>query len=173
MLGLIFEGQRVDHGIKIAREHIMQLMQGETDAMVGHPAVFEVVGSNLFAATAGADLGTGSGVIGLSLAGELPRGSTEVWLTDLSADALEVAGANLAGSGFINSDVRIAQGSWFAALPGELKNGFDLIVSNPPYISRIDTVVEKIVRDYEPDIALFAENDGMSAHEQIVTQAQE
>ena len=120
-----------------------------------------------------ADLGTGSGVIGLSLAGELPRGSTEVWLTDLSADALEVAGANLAGSGFINSDVRIAQGSWFAALPGELKNGLDLVVSNPPYISRTDTAVEKIVRDYEPDIALFAENDGMSAHEQIVTQAQE
>ncbi|MGA1039723.1 MAG: N5-glutamine methyltransferase family protein, partial [Ilumatobacteraceae bacterium] len=46
-----------------------------------------------------ADLGTGSGVIGLSLANELPRGSTEVWLTDLSADAREVARANLAGSG--------------------------------------------------------------------------
>ena len=46
-----------------------------------------------------ADLGTGSGVIGLSLASELPRGSNEVWLTDLSADALEVARANLAGLG--------------------------------------------------------------------------
>jgi len=120
-----------------------------------------------------ADLGTGSGVIGLSLAGELPRGSTEVWLTDLSADALEVARANLAGSGLIDAEVRIVQGSWFAALPSESKNSFDLIVSNPPYIARGDVGVEKIVRDYEPDIALFAENDGMSAHEQIVAQAQE
>ena len=46
-----------------------------------------------------ADLGTGSGAIGLSLASELPVRDTTVWLTDISSEALEVARANLAGIG--------------------------------------------------------------------------
>jgi len=120
-----------------------------------------------------ADLGTGSGVIGLSLASELPRGSTEVWLTDLSVDAIEVARANLAGSGLIDSDVRIAQGSWFAALPNELKNSFHLIVSNPPYIGLYDPSIEASVRNYEPHLALFAGADGLDAYREIAAQAGE
>ena len=120
-----------------------------------------------------ADLGTGSGVIGLSLASELPRGSNEVWLTDLSADALEVARANLAGLGLINGDVRVAQGSWFAALPSELKNSFDLIVSNPPYIALYDPSVESSVLNHEPHLALFAGSDGLDAYREIVSHSGE
>ena len=120
-----------------------------------------------------ADLGTGSGVIGLSLASELPRGTTEVWLTDLSADALEVARANLAGLGLINGDVRVAQGSWFAALPSELKNSFDLIVSNPPYIALYDPSVESSVLNHEPHLALFAGSDGLDAYREIISHSGE
>ena len=120
-----------------------------------------------------ADLGTGSGVIGLSLASELPRGTTEVWLTDLSADALEVARANLAGLGLINGDVRVAQGSWLAALPSELKNSFDLIVSNPPYIGVYDPSVESSVLNHEPHLALFAGSDGLDAYREIIAHAGE
>ena len=120
-----------------------------------------------------ADLGTGSGVIGLSLASELPRGSNEVWLTDLSADALEVARANLAGLGLINGDVRVALGSWFAALPSELKNSFDLIVSNPPYIALYDPSVESSVLNHEPHLALFAGSDGLDAYREIISHADE
>ena len=120
-----------------------------------------------------ADLGTGSGVIGLSLASELPLGSNEVWLTDLSADALEVARANLAGLGLINGDVRVAQGSWFAALPSELKNSFDLIVSNPPYIALYDPSVESSVLNHEPHLALFAGSDGLDAYREIISHADE
>ena len=120
-----------------------------------------------------AELGTGSGVIGLSLESELPRGSNEVWLTDLSADALEVARANLAGLGLINGDVRVAQGSWFAALPSELKNSFDLIVSNPPYIALYDPSVESSVLNHEPHLALFAGSDGLDAYREIISHADE
>ena len=120
-----------------------------------------------------ADLGTGSGVIGLSLASELPLGSNEVWLTDLSADALEVARANLAGLGLINGDVRVVQGSWFAALPSELKNSFDLIVSNPPYIALYDPSVESSVLNHEPHLALFAGSDGLDAYREIISHADE
>jgi len=120
-----------------------------------------------------ADLGTGSGVIGLSFASELPRGSTEVWLTDLSTDALAVARANLAGLGLIDGDVRIAQGSWFRALPSELKNSFNLIVSNPPYIAVYDPSVESSVLEHEPHMALFAGSDGLDAYREIIAQAGE
>ncbi|MFM8852233.1 MAG: protein-(glutamine-N5) methyltransferase, release factor-specific, partial [Acidimicrobiaceae bacterium] len=88
-------------------------------------------------------------------------------------DAIEVARANLAGSGLIDSDVRIAQGSWFAALPSELKNSFDLIVSNPPYIGLYDPSIEASVRNYEPHLALFAGADGLDAYREIAAQAGE
>ena len=57
-----------------------------------------------------ADLGTGSGAIGLSLADELPVDGVTVWLTDASDDALDVARANLAGLGRRAANVRIAGG---------------------------------------------------------------
>jgi len=119
------------------------------------------------------DLGTGSGVIGLALASELPLGKTEVWLTDISNDALDVARANLAGLGLVDGDVRLAQGDWFLALPSELKNSFDLIISNPPYIAIYDSSVESVVRDYEPHLALYAGTDGLDAYRQIILQAGE
>ena len=119
------------------------------------------------------DLGTGSGVIGLALASELPLASAEVWLTDISNDALDVARANLAGLGLVDGDVHIAQGDWFSALPSELKNSFDLIISNQPYIAVYDASVESVVRDYEPHLALYAGTDGMNAHRQIISQAGE
>src|SRR5438105_5970876 len=80
-----------------------------------------------------ADLGTGSGAIALSLAAELP--GVDVWATDVSADALAVARANLAGIGtFAAARVRIQEGDWFGALPPELRGRLDIVVSNPPYI---------------------------------------
>lgn len=108
-----------------------------------------------------ADLGTGSGAIGLSLARELPIGSTTVWLADVSADALDVARANLAGIGRTASAVRIALGSWFEALPNNLRGTLDLVVANPPYIAEGDPGVEAAVRNWEPRLALFAGDDGL------------
>ena len=107
-----------------------------------------------------ADLGTGSGAIGLALAAELRHDDMEVWLTDASADALDVARANLAGIGRAASQVRIAQGSWCDALPDDQRRSFDLIVSNPPYVATADDV-ERVVRDWEPASALFAGDDGL------------
>lgn len=105
------------------------------------------------------DLGTGSGAIGLALADELPLDGVTVWLTDVSTDALDVARANLAGIGRRATNVRIAAGSWFEALP----DGFraDVIVSNPPYVAEGSSEVEEIVARWEPTEALYAGVEGL------------
>lgn len=106
-----------------------------------------------------ADLGTGSGAIGLSLAYELPRQGTEVWITDVSADALDVARANLAGIGPAAANVRVAHGSWFDALPVDVD--FDVIVSNPPYVAVGSCDLDTDVGEWEPSSALFAGDEGL------------
>ncbi len=121
-----------------------------------------------------ADLGTGSGAIGLSLAYELPIEGTTVWITDASSDALAVASANLAGLGRAGRNVRVALGSWYQALPAEER--FHVIVSNPPYVAIGSPELESIVGDWEPSSALFAGDDGLDgirvlidgAHEHLV-----
>lgn len=120
-----------------------------------------------------ADLGTGSGAIGLSLAAELPSGLVEVWLTDASTGALDVARANTAGLGTAGTCVRFGLGSWFAALPDALRGELALVVSNPPYIAADDETVELVVRDWEPHAALFAADNGLADVRAIVADALE
>ena len=116
-----------------------------------------------------ADLGTGSGAIGLALADELPHAGTTVWITDVDADALDVARANLAGLGRAAVNVRVAQGSWFEALPGDAR--FDVIVANPPYIADGSSLIEDSVREWEPHLALFGGFDGLDDIRHLVSGA--
>lgn len=113
------------------------------------------------------DLGTGSGAIALSVATEVA--GAEVWATDSSADALAVARANLAGLGMAGRRVRLAEGSWFAALPPMLRGQVHLIVSNPPYIGEreVPDLPPEVAR-WEPRSALVAGPTGMEHVEAIV-----
>jgi release factor glutamine methyltransferase len=118
-----------------------------------------------------ADLGTGSGAIGLSLAAELPVDRVTVWMTDRSSDALDVASANAAGIGRAAANVRLAGGDWFEALPGELRGRLAVVVSNPPYVGDGDPELETIVREWEPGDALFGGADGLDAIRHLVEEA--
>jgi release factor glutamine methyltransferase len=118
-----------------------------------------------------ADLGTGSGAIGLAVADELPVEGVRVWLTDVSLDALDVARANLTGIGRRAANVRIAGGSWFDALPAGVVP--DVVVANPPYVAAGSPDVAAGVREWEPHAALFAGPDGLDAIRLLVAGAPE
>jgi len=104
------------------------------------------------------DVGTGSGCIAVALAKELPQ--AEVWATDVSQDALAVASEN-ARHHDVAERVQFCQGDMFAPV-AEYHEGFDLIVSNPPYIAHDDlAVLQPEVRNWEPRYALDGGVDGL------------
>lgn len=118
-----------------------------------------------------ADLGTGSGVIGVSVLSEMPLESCTVWMTDISEDAVHVARANAVGVGRAATGACFAVGSWCAALPDDKRHQFDVIVANPPYIAIDDAEVDPSVRQWEPHSALFSGNDGLDDISLIVKQS--
>ncbi|MCX7621624.1 MAG: peptide chain release factor N(5)-glutamine methyltransferase [Acidimicrobiales bacterium] len=115
-----------------------------------------------------ADLGTGTGAIALAVVAERPW--TEVWATDQSVDALEVARVNLAGVGRPAARVRLAVGSWFEALPEELRGQLDAVVSNPPYVAAGEPLPDEVA-DWEPTEALVAGPTGLEALEAVISGA--
>ena len=115
------------------------------------------------------DLGTGSGAIALSVALEVP--GARIWGTDHSDDALAVARANLSGMGSrVATRVRLANGDWFGALPGDLRGRVDLVVSNPPYVGTAEALPAEVA-DWEPAGALIAGPTGLEAVARILAAA--
>ena len=115
-----------------------------------------------------ADLGTGSGAIALAVADEVP--GAEVWASDASPEALEVAGANLAAlPPAVASRVHLAQGMWYEALPPTLRGSLTVIVSNPPYVTAAEYAgLAPEVRDHEPVGAMVAGPTGRECLEELV-----
>ena len=111
-----------------------------------------------------ADLGTGSGAIALALASERPAWA--VAATDVSENALGTARANASMLGL--GRVELLKGRWFEPLAGRR---FDLIASNPPYVAEGDPALHDAALKHEPQIALAAGPDGMSALREIVHSA--
>jgi release factor glutamine methyltransferase len=110
------------------------------------------------------DVGTGSGCIGITIALELPR--THVTLTDISFAALQTAKVNAVSLG---ARVDIVCMDLLEAAVGPV----DMIVSNPPYVSRSETSrLQREVREHEPHVALFGDDDGLAAYRRIIPSAQ-
>lgn len=109
------------------------------------------------------DVGTGSGAIAVTLSKKL---DTHVYASDISNDALEVAKKNSFNN---KANVSFLQGDM---LEPYIKNNIkvDVIVSNPPYIKE-NEVIEDIVKNNEPHLALYAKNDGLEFYESILKNA--
>lgn len=104
------------------------------------------------------DLGTGSGVIGLTLEKKLSTNSVD--LIDISPKALEVAHKNCAK---LNSKANLIESDMFQ----NVNKKYDIIISNPPYIKTTEEI-EKIVKDNEPNIALYAGENGLDCYKKIL-----
>lgn len=128
-------------------------------------AALDVIGANRNAPLRLADLGTGSGAILLALLSELPNAYGIG--TDIAIGALATAAANARRLG-LSARAAFVLSDYAAALGG----GFDLIVSNPPYIAsdRIDGLAPE-VRDHDPRRALDGGEDGLDAYRRLVPQA--
>lgn len=111
-----------------------------------------------------ADVGCGSGAIGITLALELGR---PVVLTDISPAALAVAAANAVALG---AEVQLLECDVSTALaPASL----ELLVSNPPYIPLADAAtLQREVRDYEPALALFGGESGNEVYAKVIADAE-
>jgi len=108
------------------------------------------------------DLGTGSGCIAITLKKKLGS-KIDMSAVDISKAALEVASLNAKEN---EVEIKFYHGDMLEPL----EEKFDLIISNPPYI-RKDEEIMKIVRDNEPSIALYADNEGLANYEKILSAA--
>lgn len=114
------------------------------------------------------DIGTGSGIIAITLALELNH--AEIVATDISAEALQVAKQNAQQW---KADVSFLQGNFLSPIIQET-TPFDVIVSNPPYIAESEAaLLSDTVRDFDPELALFAEEDGLAAYHMIIGQVKQ
>ena len=112
-----------------------------------------------------ADLGTGSGVIAITLALELQN--VNVIATDISEQALQMAKKNAEKH---HADVTFLLGDFLTPLI-EANINPHVIVSNPPYIAYKERhLLSDTVEKYDPEIALFANRDGLAAYETIIEQ---
>ncbi len=112
------------------------------------------------------DLGTGSGCIAVALASQLPQ--ARVWACDVSVEALTVARTNAVAHNvagritFMRADMR-------HGLPQAAAPPFDLIVSNPPYITGPEfAALQAEVRDWEPHLALDGGQDGLDFYRRLL-----
>ena len=140
----------VDPSVLIPRHETEELVEAAL-ALPDAPAASRVL-----------DLGTGSGILAVTL--KLERAAWDVTAVDVSPEALATASAN---ARFHGADVRFVLSDGFGALLGE---SFDLIVSNPPYIGD-DEELPPEVREHEPSTALFSGPTGLEFYVRLAREA--
>lgn len=145
----------VDERVLIPRSYFAELLVEGFAPWVEDPA----------AIASALDLCTGSGCLAILMAHAFPNAHIDA--TDLSADALEVARRNVADY-HLEDRIRLVQGDLFAGLG---KRKYDLIISNPPYVTA--QAMRDLPPEYrhEPEIALAAGEDGLDIVRRILAEA--
>jgi release factor glutamine methyltransferase len=115
------------------------------------------------------DFGTGSGCIAIALAAKVP--TTNISALHVSEGALALARQN-AERNHVGEHIQFFHGNGFAALPENLAKGFDLIVSNPPYIATAEIeTLDPEVRDFDPRSALDGGADGLNFYRMLANES--
>jgi release factor glutamine methyltransferase len=146
-------GETDFHGLRLKVDRRALIPRPETEQLVEHALAFCAAPPNRIL-----DLGTGTGALALALAQARPEAA--VVAVDLSADALALARENAVAHA-LDGRVQFIQSDWFAAVPAGVT--FDLIVANPPYLSAEEVAAAPVeVRDFEPVMALAAQENGLA-----------
>ena len=151
-----FAGLRfhVNQHVLIPRSPIAELLEGGFSPWIEPGRVVRLL-----------DLCCGSGCMGIAAAAYLPE--CHVDLADISAQALEVARTNAHEHG-LESRVKVIESDLFSALG---KSRYDVILSNPPYVSAAEMAALPDEYSHEPVLALQADDEGMAIVAQILKQA--
>jgi len=111
------------------------------------------------------EIGTGSGAIAIALAKQMKN--VKIKATDISEEALNTARQN---AELNNVSINFVQSDIFE----NIKNKYDIIVSNPPYISKKEyNNLAPEIKDYEPEISLLAEEEGLFYYKKILANAKD
>ena len=156
--GLMF---KVDERVLIPRSPIAELIEQRFEPWLPHEPLRIL------------DLCTGSGCIGIACALTFPDARVDV--SDISSDALAVAGENIARH-YLADRVRAVQSDLFAgladaAVPGVPGEGYDLIVSNPPYVDAEEFAAMPAEYRHEPELALVSGEDGLDFTRRLLREA--
>ncbi len=108
------------------------------------------------------DIGTGSGAISIALKKNM---NSDVIACDISENAIEIAKHN---AKINNLKIEFIKSDLFQNINGK----FDIIISNPPYISEDEKIMDNVIR-YEPHLALFAKDDGLYFYKEILNKVKE
>ena len=147
----------IDERVIVPRSYIAELLLGQVlDKYIEYP---ELIHNAL-------DLCTGNGSLAIIMASYFPEAN--ITASDISSDALNVAQINVSRHKF-DKQIELVKSDLFVGLDSKLK--YDLIVTNPPYVA--DRLRLDIPKEYnhEPEIALYADNDGLYLIQQILEQA--
>ncbi|MEM6338832.1 MAG: peptide chain release factor N(5)-glutamine methyltransferase [Pseudomonadota bacterium] len=113
------------------------------------------------------ELGIGSGAVSVCLAKEIL--TANITAAEVSDQAIEIAQSNISKHK-VQNQVKILKSDWYSGLDKGEK--YDYIVSNPPYICRSEIYqMSKETIDFEPDLALYADNEGLSSYQAIIQNA--
>ena len=113
------------------------------------------------------DICTGSGIIGITLKKELEEFDVKILASDISSRALTVAKENASS---LKADISFVESDLFS----NIQDKFDIIVSNPPYIAHDDKkTIKENVLNYDPHLALFADEEGMYFYRNIIEKSRQ
>lgn len=151
-MGLPFH---VDERVLVPRSPLAEVLANRFEPWLDPDAVGSIL-----------DLGTGSGCLGIAAATQFPE--AQVWLTDVSDDALAVAKINVDRHA-LSERVRCLRSDVYSALADDAR--FDLILSNPPYVDAEDMATLPAEYRHEPVLGLAAGADGLDVVRKILDQA--
>ena len=139
----------------IPRSFIAELLNNDLSPWIEFPEMVE----------SAADICTGSGCLGVLLAGSFPNAAIDV--IDISQDAIDVANINIANYG-LQDQISAIKSDMFSALKGKK---YDLIISNPPYVDAPSMAALPIEYQNEPQLALGSGADGLDHTHTLLAEA--